>query len=121
MYLTARQVNVHAPLVMLRLVIQSQLLTHLLDLRFDLLHMISRMNTLAHNNMQMRLSLTLRLPNPLLQNLLCLFDKLSVKIYSIARHFLRRVVLPEDVLRGLFVVSVLRSAVFLGFLAEVVG
>lgn len=44
-----RQINIHPPRILLRRILQPQLLTNLLDLRFDFLDMIRRMVPLAHN------------------------------------------------------------------------
>ena len=45
----------------------------------------------------MCLTSLLRISDPLLQNLLCLFNKLSVKIDSVACDFADSIVLAEDV------------------------
>lgn len=52
----------------------------------------------------MCLSRALRILDPFLKNILRLLHKLSMQIYSIRWHPIRRVVLAEDKLRGLLVV-----------------
>lgn len=54
-----------------------------------------------------------RSPNPLLKNLLRLLDELPMQVDSIRVHATRGIVLTEDELRGLLVVHVHQTSMFL--------
>jgi hypothetical protein len=117
----AGQINIHSSFVGLGLVIQSHLLTNLFNPRFDLLNVLWTVVALTHDNMEMGLSLRLRSAYPCLQNLLCLFNELAVKIYGVSGHAVGGVVLAEYELRGLAVVLIHLCSVLLPFLAQFMG
>lgn len=64
----------------------------------------------------MRLSILLRISYPLLKNLLCLLYELSMQINTVVRDSARRIVLPEDKVRGLLVVLIHFCSMLLAFL-----
>ena len=73
-----------------------------------------------HIHVQMRLPRALRISDPLLEDLLRLLDKLPVQIYRVPVHAAHRIVFPENIVRGLFVVLVHHCAVALAFFGELV-
>lgn len=79
------------------------------------------MITLPYNDMQMVLTLLLRIPDALLENLLRFLHILPVQVYCVAGNFTDGIVLPEDELGGLAVEVVGGGGVLLGLLGEVVG
>lgn len=113
--LPALQVNVYSPRILLRPELQSQLLTQLLHLGLNPLHMTRRVISLANNCMEMLLPARLIRPDALLQNPLRLLDVQPVQIDGIRVHLSRRVVLAEDVLARLAVVVISFGVVLLGF------
>lgn len=68
----------------------------------------------------MRLSGTLRVSNPLLQNPFRLFHKLPVQINRVSVHPSHRIVLPKDVIARLPVVLIYHGAMSLPLLGELV-
>ena len=115
------QLDKHPPLIMLSVILQPQLLTQRLNLRLDLLDMARAVIPLAHNNVQMRLPRALRVPDPLLENLLRFLYILAMQIYRVGRYLAYRVVLPENELGGLLVVVVGRRGVLLALFRGIVG
>jgi len=115
------KLNKHPPLVVLGIILQPQLLTQRLDLRLDLLDVSRAVVALPDNNVQMRLPRALRIPDPLLENLLRFLYILAVQIYRIRRNFTHRVILPENEFGGLLVVVVGRRGVLFALLRGVVG
>jgi len=115
------QLDEHPPLVMLSTILQPQFLTQRLNLRLDLLDVPRAMIPLAHNNVQMRLPRALRIPDPLLENLLRFLYILAVQIYRVGCYFAYRIVLPENEFGGLFVVVVGRRGVLRAGLRGVMG
>lgn len=116
-----RQVDVYPSLIGLGMVLQPQLPTNLLDPGLDLLNMPWAVIPLPDNHMQMVLPRLLRVPDPLLEDILRLLDELPVQVDRVGGDAPRGVVLPEDVLGGLFVVLGHRRAVLLAFFREGVG
>ena len=66
----------------------------------------------------MRLPSPLRIPNPLLQNLLRLLNKLPMQIQRIPIHAPHSIVLPQDVIRRLLIVLVHHCAVALALVRK---
>lgn len=120
-HLTSGQIDIQASFILLRRIIQPQLSTELLDPWFDLLDSARGMIPLADDDMQMSLSSRLSIPDPRLQDVLGFFDELPVEIDRVLGHAAGRVILPEDVLGGLFVVGVLLALVFFTFVREGLG
>lgn len=117
----ALQIDIHPPLIRLRLVLQSQLSAHLLDPRFDLLHMPRRMVPLPNNDVQMRLALLARGPDALLEHILCFLDVQPVQVNCVRRDPALRVVGPENIIARLVVVLVHCSGMPFALLAQLVG
>lgn len=113
--LPALQVNVYPPSILFRPELQSQLLTQLLHLGLDPLHMTRRVVSLAHNRMEMLLPARLIRPDALLQNALRFIDVQPVQIDGIRVYLSRRVILAEDILARLAVVVVSFGVVLLRF------
>jgi hypothetical protein len=97
------QININPALILLSIILQPQLPTNLLNFRFNLLHMPNTMIPLPHNNVQMPLPRLLRVPDALLQYLLCFLDELAVQVDGVGVDAADGVVFAENVLRGLFV------------------
>jgi hypothetical protein len=97
------QVDVDSALILLSIILQPQLPTNLLNFRLDLLHMPNTMIPFTHNNVQMPLPRLLRVPDALLQYLLCFLDELAVQVDGVGVDAADGVVFAENVLRGLFV------------------
>lgn len=114
----ACKVDVHPTLVGLRRILQSQLLTNLLDPRLDLLHMVRAVVTLAHNNVQMRLPSRLCITYPGLENVFGLLYELSMQINGVFSHAAWCVVLAKDVFGGLFVVLIHFRRMFFAFIRQ---
>lgn len=104
MSFSASQVDVDSTGILLGAVLQSQFLADLLNAGLDFLDVASRVVSLAYDDVQVVLAMLLRVPDALLEDVLGLFDKLSVKINGVPIYAIRRIVLAEDVLRGLLVV-----------------
>lgn len=117
---TTPQINVNPPLVLLGIILQPQLATNRLNPRLDLLHMPDRMVPLADNDVQMALPGLLRVADPLLQDLLCFFNKLPVQVDGVRVDAADGVVLAENVLGSLFVVGVCLGRVGFALDGEVV-
>lgn len=115
------QIHKHAPLVLLRAILQPQLPTHLLHPRLDLLHMVATMIPLADNNMQVGLSLLPRGFNPLFEHVFRLLDEQAVQVDGVASHAAGGIVLAENVVARLVVVLRHLGGVLLAFFAELVG
>ena len=73
---------------------------------------------LAHNHVQMRLARRTRVADPLLEDIFGFLDELPVQVDGVGGDAVQRVVLPEYVLGGLFVVLVHESAVAFAFFGE---
>jgi hypothetical protein len=71
-----------------------------------------------YSHMQMRLSILLRVFNPLLQDLLRLLHKLSMKINSITIHSPNSIVLPKYIVGGLLVVLIHLRRMLFPFLGQ---
>jgi hypothetical protein len=112
------QFDVHAPFVLLGVVLQSKFAADLLHARLNLLHMIDGVVSLADDHVEMRLSVLLGVADALLEDLLGLFDKLAVQVDSVAGDFSYSVVFAEDELRGLLVVLVGFGCVRLALLRQ---
>jgi hypothetical protein len=97
------QINVNPALILLSIILQPQLPTNLLNLRFNLLHMPNTMVPLPHNNVQMPLPRLLRVPDALLQDFFRFLDELAVQVDGVGVHAADGVVFAENVLGGLFV------------------
>lgn len=93
--------------------------TQLLHRGSDLRHMVHRVVPPAHNHMYMVVPTTLCCNDPLLEDLLRLFDVQPMKVYCVPR--LVRVVGTEDEVARLRIVVVHLHAMTLPFLAECVG
>ena len=115
---TRLQLNVHAALIMLGVVLQAHLLTDLLHAWLDLLDVVRTVVAFTHNHMQVSLARLLRVSDPLLDYFFGLLHILAVQIDSVAVDFANRVVLTEDVLGGLLVVRVGLGGMLLGLLAH---
>jgi hypothetical protein len=81
--------------------------------------MARTMISLAHNDMKMPLPRALRVSDPLSQNSFRLFNILAMQIDRVTGDV--GIVGTEDVIWGLFVVSVCLVLVTFGFFAELVG
>jgi uncharacterized membrane protein YedE/YeeE len=100
------QLDVHATLVLLSVILQSEFAADLLNARLDLLHVVHGMVSLADDHVEVRLAVLLGVANALLKNLLGFFDELAVQVDSVAGDFAHGIVLTENELRGLLVVFV---------------
>jgi hypothetical protein len=112
------QLDVHATLVVLSVVLQAEFAANLLDARLDLLHVVHGVVSLADDHVQVRLAVLLGVANALLEDLLGLFDELAVKINGVAVDFADGVVFAEDELGGLLVVLVGFGGVRLALLRQ---
>jgi hypothetical protein len=112
------QLNVHATLVVLSVVLQSEFAADLLDARLDLLHVVHRVVSLADDHVQVRLAVLLGVADALLEDLLGLLDELAVQVDGVAVDFADGVVLAEDELGGLLVVLVGFGGVRLALLRQ---
>lgn len=126
----ALEVDVYPARVLLRVVLQPQLAAELLDLGLDLLHVAGRVVALADDGVQVRLAGGLVRADALLEDALRLLDVQAVQVDGVLVHLARRVVGPEDELRGLSVIVVhlgvvgfalLRVLLCAGVVALVVG
>lgn len=113
--LATLQVDIDPSFVLLSSIVEAHLTAYLLNAGLDLLHMANTVVSPADDDVQMRLAPRLSIPEPRLEDVLCLLDELPMQIDSIVSNTADGVVLPEDVLRGLLVVGVLRGGVFLAF------
>ena len=118
--MSSLQVDIHAPFIVLGAVLQTQFLTNLLDARLDLLDVIGAVIALADNDVEVRLSRLLRVPDALLEDLFRFLHVLAVQVDRVARDLAHRVVFAEDELGGLFVQRVGFRRVFLALLAHTV-
>lgn len=117
----ALEVDVDPAGVLLGRVLQAELAAHLLDAGLDLLDVVDRVVPLAHDDMQVRLAVLLGVADALLEHVLGLLDELPVEVDRVVGHAARRVVLPEDVVRGLLVVLVHLGRVPLALVAQLLG
>lgn len=76
----ALEVDIEPAFVLLGGIVEPQLLAQLLDPRLQLLHVAGRMVPLADNDVQMRLAGRPGIANALLEDILCLLDKLAVEV-----------------------------------------
>lgn len=116
--LSPLKVNVYPSRVLLGLIPQPQLATQVLDLWLELLHVASRMVAFPDDGVQMSLAARLILTYALFENALSLLDELAVQVYGVRLDATRRVVLAEDVIRGLTVVLVHLGVVLLALVGE---
>ena len=114
------QINIHPTLICLRLVLQSQLPTHLLHSRLNLLHMVNAMVTLSHNHMKMRLPLPPCNFYPFLEHIFGFFDEETVQVDRVGCDAVAGVVGAEYVVARLLVVLVHLRGMLFSFLAQVV-
>lgn len=114
----AGQVDVDAALVGLGVVLQAHLATDLFDFGLDLLYMAGTVVAPAHDHVQVRLALSPGVADALLHDVLRLLHELAVQVDGVGGHPAGRVVLPEDEVRGLFVVFRHLAPVGLAFLAQ---
>lgn len=119
--LTALQVDVHSSRILLGAVLQTQLLTELLHLGLDFLHMARRVIALADNDMKMSLAARLIRANPFLEDSFRFFDKLSVEVNAVRLVATRCVVGSEDVLGSLAIVVVHALGMGLAFVGEILS
>jgi hypothetical protein len=117
---SALQIHIHAALIRLCLVLQSQLATHLFHARLDLLHMIRAMISLADNNMQVRLPTLPRALDALLEHVLSLLDVQAVQVDGVAGDAVGAVVCAENKVTRLVVLLHL-GRVLLAFFRQRVG
>ena len=120
-HLAARQVDIHAALVLLGRVVQPHLLADLLDARLDLLDVPGAVVALADDHMQMRLAPGLGVADARLQDVLGLLDELAVEIDRVVGDPALHIVLAEDVFRRLLVVLVLLGLVLLSLVGQSLG
>ena len=99
----AIQMNPHPPLIRLRLIPQSFLLTQLLYRGLNLLNMSWRMIALPHNHMQHRLLLALHLLDTYFQDIFRFMHELPVQIDLVVFDATGRVIFAENVFARLFV------------------
>jgi hypothetical protein len=118
---TTLQIHKDASLVLLRAVLQAQLLANLLHARFNLLHMILAMISLSNNNVQMSLSLLSRYPDPFLQHIFGFFDEQAVEVDGVASDAALGVVLAENVVARLAIVLVHLCCMLFAFFGEFMG
>ena len=135
---TTGQVDVDPALVLLRVEVQALFATDALNTRLYLLDVVRGMDAFAddsiplatrpnpprrkmHSHMQMSLTMPLRVFNPLLQNLLRLLDKLTMKINRISRNPPFGVILAEDKLGRLLIVLVHLAPVIFALVGEFFG
>jgi hypothetical protein len=119
--LSTLQVDVHPPGIFFSGILQAELLAYLLDPRLDLLNMVDGMVALANDDMKMALALCLRGANTFLQDILCFFDKLAMKVDCVIGNLSVCVVLTEYVLRGLLVVLLHLCGVLFAFFGQLVS
>ena len=100
------QLDVHATLVVLGIVLQPEFAANLLNTRLDLLHVVRGVVSLADNHVEVCLAVLLCIANALLENLLGLLDVLAVQVDSVAGDFAHGIVLAENELGSLLVVFV---------------
>ena len=100
------QLDVHATLVVLSVVLQAKFTADLLDARLNLLHVVDGVVSLADDHVQVRLAVLLGVADALLEDLLGLFDELAVQVDGVAVDFADGVVFAEDELGGLLIVLV---------------
>ena len=112
------QLDVHATLIVLSVVLQTELAADLLDARLDLLHVVRRVVSLADDHVEVRLAVLLGVANALLEDLLGFFHKLAVQVDGVTVDFADGVVLAEDELGGLLVVLVGFGGVRLALLRQ---
>lgn len=112
------KINVHPTLILLSSVLQPKLLTDLFNPWLDLLDVSRAVVTLANDHMQVRLSLLTSISNPLLQDLLCLFDILTVEVNGICRDLTNSVVFSEDEFGSLLVEGIGLCGVLLALFAQ---
>lgn len=105
---------------MLRVVLKTQFLTHLLHAGFDLLNMVRTVIAFSNDHVKMVLSRLLRIAYPLLEYLFSFLHVLTVQVDRIAVDLAHRIVLAEDVLRGLLVISVGLGGVLLALFTHAV-
>lgn len=133
------EVYVDSAFIVLGMVLETLLLADLLDTRLDLLDVVDRVVTFADDavttirrrnkgskrsrylHMQMVLAGALCVLDSLFQNLLGLFNKLTVEVNGITVDSSYSVVLAEDVFRSLSIVVVGLLTVVLCFLRQVVS
>jgi len=112
------QIDVHPPLVRLGGIVEAHLPAHLLDAGLDPLHVAGAVVAPAHDDMQMPLAPGLGVADACLEDVLGLLDVLPVQVDGVAGYASLRVVLPEDELGRLLVVSVLLRRVPLALVRE---
>ena len=117
----ARQIDIDAPLVLLRRILQPHLATHLLHARRDLAHAARRVVALADDDVQVRLPPGLRVADARLQDVLRFFDVQPVQVDGVGCHAVGVVAFPENELRCLLVEGVPLRFVLLAEVGEVLG
>ena len=100
---TIPQINLDPPLVRLGLLAQPHLPTKLFDRRLNLLDMPWTVVPLPYDDMQYRLMLILHFLEALPQDALGFVHELPVEIDLVAPDPVRRVVLEQNIVRGLLV------------------
>lgn len=119
--LGAGQINVHATLVLLGVVLEAKLTADIFDGGLDLLDVIGRVVSFADNDVKMSLAVLLGVLDALGDYLLGLLDELAVQVNRVRVHAANGIVLAEDVVRGLLVVVVCFGGVLLGLGRHFVG
>lgn len=104
--LSALEVDVYPPSIILCAIPEAQLAAELLHLGLELLKVVGRVVALADNSVQVRLASSLIRADALFENALRLFDELAVEVDAIGVDTARSVVLTEDVVGRLAVVLV---------------
>jgi len=117
----APEIHVDPSLVFLSPAAHPHLLAHLFDPWLDLLHVIGRVISLAHNDMQMRSAPLPLSPDPIFKNLLRLVDELPVQVDGVRRDPAGGVILAKDVLGGLPVVVIHLGSVGLPLVGKGLG
>lgn len=102
--LSALEIDIHPPSIILCAVPEAQLATELLHLGLELLNMVGRVVALADNSVQVCLASSLVRADALFENALRLFDELAVEVDAVGVDTAGSVVLAEDVVGRLAVV-----------------
>jgi hypothetical protein len=105
-HIATLEVNKDAALILLGTVLQSEFPAHLLDARFNLLHMSGAVVSLADNDMQMAFSALARSAYPLFERIFGFFYEESVQVNRIAFDATLGVVFAENKIACLAVVVV---------------
>ena len=121
MHISTLQIHKDPTFILLGPVLQPQLATHLLNTRFDLLHMVLAMIALAHNDVEMVFAPLASHSDPLFQHILCFFDEEAVQVNRIASDATLGVVFAEYVVARLAIVLVHFGRVSFSFFRELVG